>query len=138
MKRFLLAFLVCLLAISAKSEIHTYMGTSYAIAKVSRYGNYSWSDWYSCDVMIVFDTDRLLVGIDSYEPQVYRIYNYSGYKFDQKGGYQAIFDVIDKDGDYGQMRIRVTTDAYGNITNSQLYIDFKNVAWVYNIREILF
>lgn len=137
MKKILLAFLLSIIAISAKCETYTYLGTSYAIAKVSRHGNYSWSNWYDCNVLIVIDTDRRMVGIDSYEPQIYKIYNHEGNKIDQNGGFQAIFDVIDSEGNYGQMRIRVITDSFGNIINAQLYVDFKNVAWVYNIREIL-
>jgi len=136
MKKILLTFLMCLLAISAKSEIYTYVGTSYAVAKVTRHNNYHWSDWYECDVLIVIDTERKMVGIDSYEPQIYKIYKYEG-QIDEDNGFQKVFYVEDIKKDYGQMRIRVLTDSFGNIINVQLYVDFKNVAWVYNIYEIL-
>lgn len=133
MKKILFTLILGLFAIAAHCETQHYLGTEYALANVNKYGTYSWSQWYDSNVLIVINTDTDIVTIGSKKPQLYKIYKYEGKTFDNGGGYQVIFDVIDNEGDLGTLRIRVQYDAFGNITNAQLYIDFSNVAWVYNI-----
>ena len=47
------------------------------------------------------------------------------------GGTNVKFYVIDQDYDRGSIRLRVERNG-----NSQIYVDFSNVAWVYNVVRI--
>lgn len=46
---------------------------------------------------------------------------------DDEGNWCMKFYVYDQDRTKGSVRLRLTDDY------SQLYVDFKNIAWVYNI-----
>ena len=60
--------------------------------------------------------------------QVYGVYNNGQPYVDDSGGTNIKFYVIDQDYDRGNIRLRVEKNG-----NSQIYIDFSNVAWVYNV-----
>lgn len=87
----------------------------------------SWTPWTTCDIDVKFDYDADLIVIYSQRTQVYRVYNYDGQVADY-GGEQVQFSVIDQDDDRGKIRLRVEKNG-----NSQIYIDFLNVSWVYNV-----
>lgn len=50
---------------------------------------------------------------------------------DSSGGKQLEFNFIDQDYDRGVMRLRVERNG-----NAQIYIDFANVMWVYNVVKL--
>jgi len=50
---------------------------------------------------------------------------------DESQGKQTKFYVIDQDGDLGYVRLRIEKNG-----NSQVYIDFNDVMWVYNVRRV--
>jgi hypothetical protein len=59
------------------------------------------------------------------------VYAYTDPYYDDGGGVQIKFSVIDQDGDRGTVRLRIQNDG-----NSQLYVDFADIMWVYNVYRI--
>lgn len=90
----------------------------------------SWSPWQTCNIDVKFDYDTDQIIIYSRVTQVYQVYTYDGEKTDYDGGEQVQFGVIDQDNDRGKIRLRVERNG-----NSQIYVDFLNVHWVYNVRR---
>ena len=81
------------------------------------------------NLCINLSTDQIII----YSPktQVYKVYGaYNDGKayIDSNGGANLKFYVIDQDYDRGSIRLRVEKNG-----NSQVYVDFSNVAWVYNV-----
>jgi hypothetical protein len=90
----------------------------------------SWSPWQTCNIDVKFDYDADQIIIYSRVTQVYQVYTYDGEQTDYDGGEQVQFGVIDQDNDRGKIRLRVERNG-----NSQIYVDFLNVHWVYNVRR---
>lgn len=121
------------MSISCYSQEMQFRTTQYAEASVVN-GRYYWSDWYDSDMnlCINLNTDRITI----YSPriqiyQVYGAYNNGESYTDSSGGVNVKFYVIDQDYDLGSIRLRVEKNG-----NSQIYIDFSNIAWVYNVVRI--
>lgn len=129
MKKILFTFLFTLCCLTMNAQIQTYKATSYAYAEINQYtGRYNWSDWYKCDVSIVFDLQRDIITIYSKSTQYYSILTTGTASTDSSGGKQISFRVIDQDDDRGTLKLRIEKNG-----NSQLYVDFNNVAWCYNL-----
>lgn len=129
MKKILFTFLITLCCLTMNAQIQTYKATSYAYAEINQYsGRYSWSDWFECDVSVVFDLQRDIITIYSKSTQYYSILTTGTSSTDSLGGKQVSFKVVDQDDDIGTLRLRVEKNG-----NSQLYVDFNNVAWCYNL-----
>lgn len=127
-KHILLIFTMCCAFCCAEAQTTWYRATQFAEAAVYN-GNYIWSDWYSSSVKLKIDWDNDIVVIYSPKTQAYVITSVvRTLHTDSKGGKEAEFRVVDQDGDKGKLRLRF--DPYGN---SQIYIDFSNVAWVYTV-----
>lgn len=97
-------------------------------------GSYNWpSQWEPSNINICIDTDNDMVTIYSPRTQVYAIYesynNGNAYR-DSGGGQTVKFYAVDHDYDKCTIRLRVESNG-----NSQIYVDFSNVAWVYNVRR---
>ena len=69
-----------------------------------------------------------VITIYSNKTQVYKVYTCSDAYYDNEGGVQVKFTVIDQDGDRGTVRLRVQSDGA-----SQIYVDFADIMWVYNV-----
>ena len=129
MKKYLL-ILLCFISISGYAQVQWYRTTQYAEATIIN-NCYYWGDWESSNMRLCIDidNDRIIV----YSPriqiyQVYGVYNNGQPYVDDSGGTNIKFYVIDQDYDRGNIRLRVEKNG-----NSQIYIDFSNVAWVYNV-----
>ena len=84
-------------------------------------------DWTTVNIPIVFNltTDQII--IYSQRKQTYYIYKYE--KYISNEGRQAVrFYFIDQDSDRGSCRLLIRNDG-----TSQIYIDFSNISWVYNV-----
>ena len=129
MKKLLLS-LFCLFSLSLSAQIQKYRTTQFAIASVTN-GRYSWSDWESSNLYLYINLDTDQITIYSTSIQIYQIYsaynNGNAYS-DSEGGKTIKFNVIDQDLDKGTVRLRIDREG-----NSQVYIDFADVAWVYNV-----
>lgn len=86
-----------------------------------------WSDWYDSKITIKFIMNQDKIIIYSDDPQIYRVIATLDPPYDPSG--QTVkFRVIDQDGDYGYLRLRLENNG-----NSQIYIDFNDISWVYNV-----
>lgn len=133
MKKLLLFVIFTLVSITSFSQNMWFKSTEFAFATVRR-GNYNWGDWKRSNIDIQMDVDNDMIIIYSAIVQRYRIYdtyNHGNVYYDSSGGKQIKFYVIDQDGDYGYVRLRMETNG-----TSQLYIDFNDSAWVYNVTRI--
>lgn len=90
-----------------------------------------WSNWIESNMNMKIDLSNDKITIYSPEVQIYRVYEASDQYRDSEGGTQVKFSVVDQDGDYGHLRLRVERNG-----NSQVYVDFNNVSWVYNVVRI--
>ena len=126
----ILSIILFFVALSASAQIQTYRTTQFAQAEVLN-GYYVWSNWKSSNILvhINFDTDQIIIYSASIQIyQIYSVYNNGNAYPDSEGGRTIKFDVIDQDYDKGTIRLRVDREG-----NSQIYIDFANIAWVYNV-----
>lgn len=128
MKKIILGIILALfMSIPSFSQIINFKATSVAIKEVG----YKWSDWKKCDILITFNLRTDKVVIYSRSIQIYKVLTQGQSYIDESGGEQVKYDVIDQDNDLGDMRLRVERNG-----NSQIYIDFADVSWVYNVIRI--
>lgn len=80
------------------------------------------------NILITFNLKTDKVVIYSKSIQIYKVITQGQNFIDESGGEQVKYKVIDQDDDLGSMRLRVETNG-----NSQIYIDFADVSWVYNV-----
>lgn len=114
-----------------QAQVYTYRTTGYAYKKVNSYGNWTnWSDWLKSDMRMVINFNTDVVTIYSPKTQVYKITEFIRNFTDSSGGKQVEFAFVDQDGDRGHMRLRIETNG-----NSQVYIEFSNIIWCYNVRR---
>lgn len=96
-----------------------------------KYRTYSgWTDWsewkpVEVNVRVDFSQDRII--LYSADPQIYRIVAKNNSKCTSD---TVAFSIIDQDGDRGDLRLRFLE----NNDIVQLYVDFNNICWVYNMR----
>ena len=84
-------------------------------------------DWTTVNIPITFNltTDQII--IYSQRVQTYYIYKYDTYISNE--GLNAVrFYFVDQDIDKGTCRLVIRKDG-----TSQIYIDFSNITWVYNV-----
>lgn len=84
-------------------------------------------DWTTVNIPITFNltTDQII--IYSQRVQTYYIYKYDTYISNE--GLNAVrFYFVDQDLDKGTCRLVIRKDG-----TSQIYIDFLNITWVYNV-----
>lgn len=124
----LITITLCLLCINLNAQTYYYRTTQFAIKYKTAYGWTDWSDWQYSNMLVTIDFNSDIVRIYSNSPQRYRITQYIRNYRDNSGGVQAEFRFIDQDNDRGTMRLRIESNG-----NSQIYIDFADVMWVYNV-----
>lgn len=84
-------------------------------------------DWTTVNIPITFNltTDQII--IYSKRVQTYYIYKYDTY-ISNEGLNTVRFYFVDQDLDKGTCRLVIRKDG-----TSQIYIDFSNITWVYNV-----
>lgn len=133
MKKYLLMFVLLFTITSTVSaqNVLWYKTSAVAIRYINEYGNWTdWSDWESCVVDVKLDMSNDKIVIYSKETQIYRVINQTDTPYDDSGS-QVAFKVIDQDYDIGRVRLRVEDSG-----NCQIYIDFNDISWVYNVRRV--
>lgn len=137
MKRYLLIFvLMCGMLFGAyiDSNAQTYYYKTYEFAIKYKGSNGvwgNWSNWEKSNMVLTIDLDTDVITVYSEKRQVYRVLEAMGTYTDESQGRQTKFYVIDQDGDLGYVRLRIEKNG-----NSQVYIDFNDVMWVYNVRRV--
>ena len=99
---------------------------------MNSYGKWSaFSEWQDCNIVIVTDLDKNLFTIYSKEIQEFDIIKFFPTITDENG--QKIYEMlcIDKDGKRCHIRYRFLNK--GQYARSQLYIDYNNIIFVYNL-----
>ena len=131
MRKLLILLFTLLIGLEAYSQIYTYRTTDYAYKKTNSSGQWmQWSDWQDSNMRVVINFNTDVVTIYSPTTQRYNITKFIRNFTDNSGGKQVEFAFIDQDGDKGHMRLRIETNG-----NSQIYIEFNNIMWVYNVRR---
>ena len=132
MKKFLLIVLAAFcLSMTVYAESLWFNAYSYAIKYKNAYNRNNsngWSKFEKCNVPIEFKMDEDVIVIYSNKTQIYGIYENAGTYTDKEGGKQQGYYVLDQDYDKGMIRLRIAPDG-----TSQLYVDFNDVGWVYNV-----
>ena len=137
MKKYILIFMMMfgmLFAVSSSCKAQTYYYKTYefAIKFKSSYGVWgNWSDWEKSNIVLTIDMDQDVITVFSQQKQIYKVIEYLGSYTDESGGKQLKYYVIDQDGDLGHVRLRNEKNG-----NSQIYIDFNDVMWVYNVKRM--
>lgn len=127
MKKLYTMLIVMFITIPCFAQTEYFKAYAYS-SKVMVSGQWSeWLDWISTDINVKIDFDKARVIIYSNEPQIYRLIEEVEAPYDD-GGQQIKYRMIDQDGDYGSIRFRKQYN--GTI---QLYIDYADIKWVYNI-----
>lgn len=135
MEKFILSMLLIFtlsfgVSMTADAQVQYYRTTEFSYKEKNSYGNWTnWSKWEDSDLIVTIDLTNDVIKIYSPKTQTYRVLSYEGTPTDSSGR-QVKFRVIDQDGDYGYIRLRIENNG-----NSQIYIDFANVMWVYNVRR---
>lgn len=130
-KTLLLAALMLCLGFVAKADVIKCTATAFSIKTYDENrGRWSdWSKWEDCHMLVVLDDEK--VTIYSQEMQEYDIYaTESEDEKDRDGGITDEFRCVDQDGTRCSMRLR--RQKSGAV---QLYIDYRNVIWVYNLES---
>lgn len=129
MKKYLL---LLLLLISVPTFSQTYWFNAYEFAYKLKVGNtwLDWSDWQRVNIDVKIDLNNDRVTIYSKETQIYNILRVMPDPYDA-GGETKKYYIIDQDLDYGYLRIRREYKT----GVGQLYLDFNDISWTYNIRN---
>lgn len=131
MKKLLCTLLLALVSIGIHAQSVMWFSTTSLAVKVKQYGEWSdWSDWQKVTVRCKIDTSNDVIVIYSNETQIYKVIEVLDPPYDDNGE-QIAFKVIDQDLDYGRVRLRVEYNG-----NSQIYVDFNDISWVYNVVRI--
>lgn len=132
MKKFLVLFSFMLIALTSFAQsVQEYQATSFAYKTTDYYGNWSsWSDWQNSSVRIKFDLSEDMIVIYSKEIQVFAIYSSIDTPYDPTGQ-QVGFAAYDGDGVKCHIRLRIENNG-----NSQIYCDYSNISYVYNVKRI--
>lgn len=132
-KYFFILLAVMLFGVTNKVEAQTYnyRAFEFSIKYLNDNGTWTnWSDWKKVNIRVKIDFDTDLIVVHSQRTQVYQVISGGESYTDSSGGQQVKFKVIDQDDDYGTVRLRIEKNG-----NSQLYIDFSDVMWVYNVKK---
>lgn len=107
-----------------------YKTTAFA-SQTYNYYTQSWNDWtpwQDSNMNIKFDLSNDIIVIYSPQIQVYSVFNVGNAYTDTSGGQQVKFNARDGDGDRVDIRLRIEKNG-----NSQIYVDYANMRWVYNV-----
>ena len=120
--------IVMLITIPCFAQTEYFTAYQYSSKVMMNNGQWSnWLDWIATDIDVKIDFDKAKIVIYSNEPQIYRLIEEVEAPYND-GGQQIKYRMIDQDGDYGSIRFRKQYN--GTI---QLYIDYADIKWVYNI-----
>lgn len=126
MKKLIILLLTLGLSYTIQAQTKWFKATELAV----KIENKNWSDWEDVNINIKFDLSNDIIIIHSKKTQIYKVIERLPDPYDSEGT-QIKFKVIDQDYDIGYLRLRQQYNG-----NSQIYIDFSDISWVYNINSI--
>ncbi|MBQ8672737.1 MAG: hypothetical protein IJ511_01565 [Bacteroides sp.] len=132
MKKLFLSLLFGVFAMTCLAQVTKYRATSFAFKYQQDNGVWTdWTDWKDSSVLIVVNFDKNVVNVYSETPQEYDIYDSSSeVTTDSEGGKTWELKCVNEDGARCHLRFRKQSDG-----QMQLYVDFNDASWVYNIVE---
>ena len=92
-----------------------------------------WSKWEEVNILITIDPDKDRIKIFSKKVQVYDIIQDLGEDYDKDGDKTWKWLCVNEDGLRCHVRL---VKLYSRGGKSQLYVDFNDMMWVYNIYSI--
>lgn len=133
--------LVCLtviafLAFSTVSFGQVYKLKSTSVAFKHKINDYRWSDWSEWEettVLVTIDLNKDRITIYSKETQIYDVAENEGEKYDSDGDKTLSLYCVDKDGLTCRIRL-VKLNSQGG--RNQLYVDYNDMKWVYNVYSL--
>lgn len=133
-KSILLLGFIILMTNLAYGQVLKLKTTSFAFkTKVNNYQWSDWSEWKESSILVVIDFDKDRFTIYSKETQVYDVAKYEGKTTDYDGDYTWSFYCVNKDGLTCRVRLVKLNSQNGQ---NQLYVDFNDVKWVYNLYSL--
>lgn len=131
MKKYVIMLMLSMFSLFTYAQSVMWFKTTEFAFRVKEYGTWSdWSDWQRSSMKVKIDKSRDVIVIYSNETQIYKVIEILDPPYDPKGE-QVAFRVIDQDLDYGRVRLRVENNG-----NCQIYVDFNDLSWVYNVVRI--
>ena len=131
MKKILVAFLLSFMCVfSYAADILKFQTTGLSIKTLENGSWTKWSDWEKCSCLVVINIDKDVITIYSSEKQVYDIIECNDPYTDSDGDEVLKMHAVDQDGD--ECDIRLISRLKGS---DQLYVDFADIMWVYNIES---
>ena len=115
----------------AGDNIRYYETTSFSMKRVVNGEWTDWSEWEDSGMIITLNLTKDVVEILSPKAQVYNITEHGDCYIDQDGGRNVNFSFVDQEGYKGVIRLRIEKNG-----NSQMYVEYANIMWVYNLIRI--
>lgn len=129
MKKFLLAlFLSLCCVVSYAADVLKFQTTELSIKTLDNGSWSKWSDWEKCSCLVVINLDKDVITIFSSEKQTYDITDCNDPYTDSDGDEVIKMHAVDQDGDECDIRLILRKSGA-----AQLYVDFADIMWVYNI-----
>ncbi len=125
------AFLLTSTTLSAQVIKLRSTGLAYKVQTDDEWSD--WSDFEDTDVLITLDVDNSRFTVYSAEKQVYDISENEGMTTDSDGDDFYAFYCVDQDGKTCRIRFAIL---HSQDESMQLYVDFNDMKWVYNVRNI--
>lgn len=102
---------------------------SFKIKKEGIWG--SWSSWESASMLVVVNLDSERITVYSKSVQQYDILDMEDKGIDSDGDRTFKFGCVDQDGDRCSVRVLIRKSG-----TKQLYVDFADIMWVYNMQNV--
>ena len=131
----ILTILLLTVSIFSYSQVTKFKTTSYS-SKVKDVRTDNWSKWSEpsdTEILISIDLTNERIKIFSKEEQVYDIIKYYDKDTDSDGDETLSFQCDDEDGIKCIVRFVVLNSQNGR---KQIYIDYNNIMWMYNIYNL--
>ncbi len=130
MKKFILLFLLAFSAVVASAQSLKFNAYELSYRYVDGDGEWSeWSDWEKTSILVIINLDEDLITVYSQKMQKYNVKEYVGENEDSDGN-SMTFNCVNDDGVNCNIRIRAQKNGV-----RQLYVDFEDFSWVYNLDE---
>lgn len=115
----------------AGDNIRYYETTSFSMKRVVNGEWTDWSEWEESGMIITLNMTKDVIEILSPKAQIYNITEHGDCYIDQDGGRNVNFSFVDQEGYKGVIRLRIEKNG-----NSQMYVEYANIMWVYNLIRI--
>ena len=133
MKRIIFLCAFFLISVTVHAQVYKYSTTGFSYKSYNEtYGYWGeWSDWEYSNLLVVLDLGRERITVYTDDLQEYDIYDVDEDQYDSDGDLCLSMSCVDQDGNRCGVRLLYND----NVEAMQLYIDYSNVTFVYNIEE---